>query len=187
MFDLDTFIADCLAANQEAQPRLAVKEVLDRAVSSPGEVAAVLAPDRAELVRLHVSDELTILKVVWAPGMSIRPHDHRTWASIGIYSGGEDNAFFRRDGIGLAESGGRELRPGDVCLLGDDTIHRVTNPTTEHAGAIHIYGGDFFTIERSEWDEESRLEQPYDVERTLRSFEQANADRGVAAGLDGET
>ncbi len=35
MFDLDTFIADCLTANQEAQPRLAIKEVLDRAVSMP--------------------------------------------------------------------------------------------------------------------------------------------------------
>lgn len=177
MFDLDTFIADCLAANQEAQPRLAVKEVLDRAVASPGEVAAALPPDRAELVRLHVSDELTILKVVWAPGMSIRPHDHRTWASIGIFSGGEDNAFFRRDDGGLTETGGKELRPSDVCLLGDDTIHRVTNPTREHAGAIHIYGGDFFTIERSEWDEDTLVEQPYDVEATLRNFEAANAGR----------
>ena len=175
MFDLDTFIADCLTANQEAQPRLAIKEVLDRAVSTPAEVAAALPPDCAELVRLHVSDELTILKVVWAPGMSIRPHDHRTWASIGIYSGGEDNAFFRRADGGLAPTGGKELRPSDACLLGDDTIHQVTNPTREHAGAIHIYGGDFFTIERSEWDEDTLVEQPYDVERTLRNFEAANA------------
>ncbi len=175
MFDLDAFIHDCLAANQEAQPRLAVKEVLDRAVSAPGEVADALPPDKAELARLYVSDELTILKVVWAPGMSIRPHDHRTWASIGIYSGGEDNAFFRREGTGLAESGGKELRPSDVCLLGDDTIHKVTNPTGEHAGAIHIYGGDFFAIERSEWDDETHVEEPYDVERTLRNFEKANA------------
>jgi predicted metal-dependent enzyme (double-stranded beta helix superfamily) len=175
MFDLDAFITDCLDANREAQRRLAVKEVLDRAVSTPGEVTAVLPPHKAELVRLYVSDELTILKVVWAPGMSIRPHDHRTWASIGIYSGGEDNAFFRREGAGLAESGGKELRPSDVCLLGDDTIHKVTNPTGEHAGAIHIYGGDFFTIERSEWDDETHVEEPYDVERTLRNFEKANA------------
>jgi predicted metal-dependent enzyme (double-stranded beta helix superfamily) len=177
MFDLDTFLADVVAARAQAQPRLAVKEVLDRAVSKPGEVAAALPPDRAELVRLHVSDELTVLKVVWAPGMSIRPHDHRTWASIGIYSGGEDNAFFRRDGHGLAESGGRELRPTDVCLLGDDTIHSVTNPTTRFAGAIHIYGGDFFAIERSEWDAETHVEAPYDVEATLRNFEKANAAR----------
>ena len=33
MFDLDTFLADVVAARAEAQPRLAVKEVLDRAVA----------------------------------------------------------------------------------------------------------------------------------------------------------
>ena len=75
----------------------------------------------------------------------------------------------------LSETGGKELRPTDVCLLGDDTIHKVANPTGEHAGAIHIYGGDFFAIERSEWDDETHTEQPYDVERTLRNFERANA------------
>mgnify|MGYP002683022095 CR=1 FL=1 len=82
---------------------------------------------------------------------------------------------FRRADGGLTQTGGKELRPSDACLLGDDTIHQVTNPTREHAGAIHIYGGDFFTIERSEWDEDTLVEQPYDVERTLRNFEAANA------------
>ena len=180
MFDLDTFVADCIAANQEAQPRLAVKEVLARAVAEPGALAEALPPQRAEIERLHVSDELTILKVVWAPGMSIRPHDHRTWATIGMYSGGEDNTFWRRDGAGLTRSGGKDLRPADVALLGDDTIHSVHNPTRDHAGAIHIYGGDFFTIERSEWDAETHVEAPYDVAATLANFEAANAEAANA-------
>lgn len=175
MFDLDGFVADCVAAGEEAQPRLAVKEVLERAVADPAGLAEALPPQRAEIERLHVTDELTIIKVVWAPGMSIRPHDHRTWAAIGMYTGGEDNTFWRRDGEGLARSGGTDLRPTDVCLLGDDTIHSVHNPTRQHAGAIHIYGGDFFTIERSEWDAETHVEQPYDVAATLRNFEAANA------------
>lgn len=174
MFDLDSFIADCLTASAEPQPRLAVKEVLDRAVSEPGALAAALPPDRAELVRLHVSDQLTVLKVVWAPGMTIRPHDHNTWATIGIYTGGEDNGFFRRAGTGVEPSGGRSLRVGDSCLLGDDTIHQVHNPTGEHTGAIHIYGGDFFSLPRSEWAGEPLTEQPYDVDRTLQLFEDAN-------------
>ena len=41
-------------------------------------------------------DELTVLHVVWAPRMTIYPHDHRMWAAIGIYAGQEDNSFFRR-------------------------------------------------------------------------------------------
>jgi predicted metal-dependent enzyme (double-stranded beta helix superfamily) len=173
-FDTDTFVADCLAARAETDPRRAVKEVLERAVSDPSAIAGALPPDRAEIEALHVSDELTILKVVWAPDMRIRPHDHRMWAAIGIYSGGEDNDFFRRSESGLASSGGRRLAPGDTVLLGDDTIHSVHNPTAQHAGAIHIYNGDFFATPRSEWDEATLEEQPYDMERTLRSFEEHN-------------
>ena len=178
MFDVDEFLSECLAANTADQPRLAMKEVLDRAVSDPTALAAALPPDRAQLTKLHVADDLTVLQVVWGPGQRIRPHDHRTWATIGIYSGGEDNSFYRRADGGLAESGGRELRPKDVCLLGDDTIHAVHNPTGEFAGAIHIYGGDFFEIERSEFDPETFEERPYDPATTLRDFEAANAALG---------
>jgi len=42
-------------------------------------------------------------------------------------------------------------------------------------GAIHVYGGDFFGTERSEWDPETLLEKSYSVEKTLRLFEEANA------------
>jgi len=43
------------------------------------------------------------------------------------------------------------------------------------AGAIHVYGGDFFAASHSEWDPETLLEQPFDMEKNLRLFEQANA------------
>jgi hypothetical protein len=43
------------------------------------------------------------------------------------------------------------------------------------AGAIHVYGGDFFAASRSEWDPETLLEQPFDMEKNLRLSEQANA------------
>ena len=174
-FDLDRFVSDCGAAVRDSDPRRAVKEVVARAVSDPEAVAAALPPDRAGIQPLHVSDALTILKVVWAPGMSIRPHDHRTWATIGIYAGQEDNAFFRRGEEGIVGSGGKVLRDRDTVLLGSDTIHSVTNPLASYTGAIHVYGGDFFTIERSEWDPETLEESPYDVERTLREFEEQNA------------
>ena len=174
MFDTDTFVARCIDAVHESEPRLAVRDVLREAVANPAAVATALPPERAEIVRLHVSPELTILKVVWAPGMSFGPHNHGMWASIGIYSGGEDNAFYRRADDTLTASGGKALRVGDVALLGDDTIHAVTNPTAEYAGAIHIYGGDFFATSRSEWRGAPYREQPYDVDYTLRYFEAAN-------------
>ena len=106
--------------------------------------------------------------------MTLAAHDHRMWAAIALYSGGEDNAFYRRAEPGLVESGGRSLRPGDVCLLGSEAIHAVTNPTSEYAGAIHVYGGDFFATARSEWTGDPLREQPYDVNRVLATFEAAN-------------
>ena len=44
-----------------------------------------------------------VLNVVWAPRMSIYPHDHRMWAVIGIYGGAEDNTLFRRGPQGLVK------------------------------------------------------------------------------------
>lgn len=178
MFDLDTFLADCVAATAEAKPRLALKEILARAVAEPAAVAEALPPERAGIERLHVSSDLTVIKVVWAPGMRIFPHDHRMWAAIGIYGGQEDNAFYRRSPEGVVPSGGTELRERDVALLGDDTIHAVVNPRRTYTGAIHVYGGDFFTQPRSEFDPETLEEGPYRVDRTMALFEAANAPEG---------
>ena len=176
MFDVDELIADCQRAVAESQPILAVKEVLERMASSPREVEAALPPTRGELVPLFASPELSILKVVWAPGMRVGPHNHLMWAAIGLYGGREDNEFYRRDGTRLARSGGCELHTGDVTLLGDDTIHAVVNPSRAFTGAIHVYGGDITAgTGRSEWDDATGEERAYDFERTKRLFEAANA------------
>jgi predicted metal-dependent enzyme (double-stranded beta helix superfamily) len=175
MIDIDQFVADCNAAIHETEPRPAVKEVLERAVRNPAELEQVLPATRAELVPLHVSDDLTVLKVVWAPGMTFRPHNHLMWAAIGLYGGQEDNTFYRRTGEGIVQSGGRQLHTGDVALLGDDTIHAVANPRATYTGAIHVYGGDITKRPgRSEWDEQTGGEVDYDFDRTRRYFEECN-------------
>ena len=174
MLDVDTLIADCIAANREREPLRAISEILTRAVSQPADIAAALPPVHGGINPLHVSPELTILNIVWAPRMTLAAHDHRMWAAIGLYSGGEDNTFYRRDEPGIVESGGKSLHPRDVCLLGPEAIHAVTNPTAEYTGAIHVYGGDFFATARSEWAGDPLREQPYDVHRVLAVFEAAN-------------
>jgi predicted metal-dependent enzyme (double-stranded beta helix superfamily) len=175
MFDLDRFLDDCRNAVREDQPQLAVRDVLTRAVRSPHDVAEVLPPVRAELVPLLVADDLTVLKVVWAPGMRIQPHNHLMWAAIGLYGGQEDNTFYRRSENGLTVSGGRELTTGDVAVLGDDVVHAIANPRTTFAGAIHVYGGDLTHRQgRSEWDE-SGTEVEADFARTRRMFDEVNA------------
>jgi len=54
-------------------------------------------------------------------------------------------------------------------------MHLETNPTSRFTGAIHVYGGDFFGADRSEWNPETLLERPYGVETALRLFEETNA------------
>jgi predicted metal-dependent enzyme (double-stranded beta helix superfamily) len=100
------------------------------------------------------------------------------WAVIGIYTGREDNIFWRRlpGTPGKVEAAGAQaLCERDAALLGHDIIHSVTNPIPRLTGAIHVYGGDFFDpTHRSEWDPETLLEGPFDPERAVRRFEEAN-------------
>ena len=178
MFDLDEFLDQCRRAGSETEPRLAVRDVVRQAVSEPTAIAERLRPERGGITLLHQADDVTVLNVVWAPGMSIYPHDHRMWAIIGIYEGQEDNAFFRREGPDaptITESGGKQLTTGEVLVLGDDTIHSVTNPLDRLTAAIHVYGGDFVNQPRSQWGPGERVERPYDIAQAEQRFADANA------------
>ncbi|WP_119462317.1 hypothetical protein [Rhodospirillaceae bacterium SYSU D60014] len=179
MFDLDEFIADCRSALAADTSHKLVRDVVARAVSNPAAMLKVLgAPTRAEIQRLYHTNDLTILNVVWGPRMTLMPHNHQMWAVIGIYSGREDNIFWRRvpgDPKGRVEAAGaRALCEKDAEPLGRDIIHSVTNPISRFTGALHVYGGNFFGAERSEWDPETLREQRYDMEKALRLFEEAN-------------
>jgi predicted metal-dependent enzyme (double-stranded beta helix superfamily) len=174
VFDLDAFLAACQDAAHESEPRLATREVLSRAMSTPGDVATALAPQSGGLALLHHADDLTVVHAIWPPGIELYPHDHRMWAAIGIYAGQEDNAFYRRAGTTLTPSGGKQLDVGDSVLLGDDTIHSVSNPSSRLTAAIHVYGGDFVNQLRSQWGPGAAEERPFDLDEAMRVFDEAN-------------
>ena len=95
MFDVEQFVVDCRTAFAEDATHKAVREVV--AMSDPTAVLKGLGePKRAEIRQLFHSDRLTIFNVVWAPMMTVMPHNHQMWAVIGIYTGREDNVFWRR-------------------------------------------------------------------------------------------
>ena len=180
-FDLDRLVADCGEAVSDHAPTKAVRDIVARAVSEPNSMIDVLGePTRGEIQRLHVSDELTVINVIWAPGMTIMPHNHNMWAVIGVYGGREDNIFWRRckdEPNGLVEAAGaKSIGPKEVRPLGEDVIHSVTNPTSQFTAAIHVYGGNFFEEERSEWDPLTLEEHPYDLDKNMALFERANAN-----------
>ncbi len=175
MFNLETFVEDCKAAVRLDPTHKSVAEVLKSYMSDPSAVMnAVGEPTSGGLKAIYKSPELTILNVVWKPEMVLMPHDHNMWAVIGIYSGREDNIFWRRldgDPQGRIEAAGaKALSAGDVTPLGKDVIHSVTNPISKYTGALHIYGGDFFEAERLEWEAEGLTERRWDPERAKALF-----------------
>src|SRR5262249_14235297 len=179
MFDLERFVADCRAAFAEDPGHKAVREVLARAVSDPSAVLAALGePERAGIGELFHSDRLTILNVVWSPGMAVMPPTNR-WGGVTAFARGGEATFSGGGGgapptgSGAAGAGARGERAAEP--LGVDIIHSVLNPIDRLTGAIHIYGGDFFAVERSEWDSLTLEEHPSDGERVRRTFEEANA------------
>jgi predicted metal-dependent enzyme (double-stranded beta helix superfamily) len=179
MFETEQFIADCRAALAADPTHKTIRDVLARAVAEPAAVLKGLGePKRAEIGKLFHSNSLTILNVVWAPGQIALPHNHRMWAVIGIYSGREDNIFWQRipgEPNRIEAAGARALSERDAMPLGSDVIHSVVNPIGRLTGAIHIYGGDFFAAERSEWDPLTLDEHRSDGEQARLRFEQANA------------
>ena len=172
---VEDIVARCQAALGEHTPVLAIRDVIDELVGDHARLERALGPvDGGGITALYNAADLTILHVAWTPGMKLNPHEHRMWAIIGMYGGQEDNSFYRRASGGLESAGGKELPAGEVLVMGEDVIHSVANSRRDFAVALHVYGGDFFGVERSEWDFESFLERPRDLARTRQLFEEAN-------------
>ena len=173
MFNKDRFIQDCIEAIPEA-----VREVVTEAVSNPRSIMSDLGePERAGIEALYRSPELTIINFAWAPCMSLMPHNHQMFSVVGIYSGREDNVFWRRTESSIEAAGAKSLGVGDVATLGTTIIHSVLNPIGKMTCALHVYGGDFFDpVEaRSEWDHETLTERPWDIDRVKLLFQEAQA------------
>ena len=175
MWSLDRFICDCRDAVTEGSDPGAIADAMAQAMSETDALIRALGPPEGPgIVPLYRARDLTILNVIWKPSMTVPPHDHQMWAAIGIYAGREDNIFWRRikdDPNGKIEAdGARSIGRGEWTPLGSDIIHSVTNPLSRLTGAIHVYGGDFFAVERSEWDAEHLHETRLDIERVKAMF-----------------
>jgi predicted metal-dependent enzyme (double-stranded beta helix superfamily) len=124
---------------------------------------------------LHSEPGLTVLHTVVNPGFVSPPHDHRTWAVIGVYDGQENNTFYRLiDGSRrIQQSGHRYLMRGEVLTLGEHEIHQIANPSGSKLIALHVYGKNIFEIERSAWDlatgDERRFKLALDSQGRVRS------------------
>ncbi|MFD2273775.1 hypothetical protein ACFS07_29540 [Undibacterium arcticum] len=85
--------------------------------------------------------------------------------------------FWRRTEATIEAAGAKSLGVGDVATLGRDIIHSVLNPIGKMTCAIHVYGGDFFEPDepRSEWDHETLIERPWNIDKVKSLFREAEA------------
>ncbi len=120
---------------------------------------------------IHRDDALTIMNIIWPPGVITEPHNHNSWAVIGIYQGREDNLLWQRDGDGIVPRGALTLAAGDTYAMDRDDIHTAFNPSQSLTGAIHIYEGDFLTTPKREWDPITHEERPRIMAETFAKFE----------------
>ncbi len=136
----------------------AVAEIVRRAIHKKPLVSQTDAPQS-----LHSEPGLTVLHTVVNPGFVSPPHDHRTWAVIGVYDGEENNTFYRliAGSRRIEQIGGRNVRPGEVLTLGLDAIHKIANPGSNKLIALHVYGKNILEIERSAWDLATGNERPF--------------------------
>ena len=177
MFEKERFIQDCIDAVKEGQA--SVREVVTAVVSNPNGIISELGePDHAGISPIYRAPELTIINFTWAPCMSLMPHNHQMFAVIGIYSGHEDNVFWKRTGTGIEAAGAKSLGVGEVATLGKNIIHSVLNPIGKMTTAIHVYGGDFFDTPRSQWNPETLEEEPSDGAVIRGIFQRENERLG---------
>lgn len=184
MFDQERFIQDCKSAIAEGQA--AIRELVTEAVAdSAGMMAELGEPEHAGIMPIYRAPDLTIINFVWAPCMSIMPHNHQMFSVVGIYSGREDNVFWRRTETAIEAAGAKSLGVGGVATLDRDIIHSVLNPIGKMTCAIHVYGGDFFAprAPRSQWDHETLVERPWNVDEVKARFRDAEARFNAAKTL----
>jgi predicted metal-dependent enzyme (double-stranded beta helix superfamily) len=157
MYQLDDLIRELRDARKSGAED-AVEEAMRRALAE-----RPLARDPNRFQVLHDEPGLTVLHVVVGGGFTSPPHDHRTWAVIGVYRGQEDNGFYKLvgDSRAIEPAGGRSVGEREILTLGTDTIHRIANPRHDPLIALHVYGRNVLTIDRSAWDPVTMRERPY--------------------------
>ena len=152
-----------------------IENILKEITADPQAILNTLGePTKGGIRSLYNDSNITILNIVWAPLMVLRPHDHNMWASIGVYGGREDNVYWERDGETVKAIGAKSLGRGDVGSLDTDGIHSVINPIKQLTAAIHVYGGDFFAPGRSQWQGEDLEEAPFSQKGLVKHFMESN-------------
>src|SRR5262249_26058018 len=157
-------------ASQPDQSRLFDRgsPLLERLVRDPDAIPAHYRRGSGQGTRphhgsylLHRSPGLIITSVVWAPGEFVGPHDHHTWAMIGVLANGIQEMRFRRvddrereDRAQLVRDRAYLVHSGEVSLLipDQDEIHQLNNFSDRPTVEVHVYGDNLYDLLRCSYN-----------------------------------
>ncbi|MGH7933734.1 MAG: hypothetical protein ACREQN_11295 [Candidatus Binataceae bacterium] len=161
MLHLDDLLT-ALRAARDVEDLTAIREIVAMAVAHPPVAAEKGDPHRLRI--LHNEDDLMVIHVVVPSGLASAPHEHRTWAAVGVYEGQEDNRFYRRlkQPDTIERASGRSVCKGDVLVMGSQVVHEISNPRQQPLMALHVYGRDLAATGRMAWDRTTFKPEPFD-------------------------
>lgn len=96
-------------------------------------------------------ERFSVVSFVWMPGHRTPIHDHTVWGLVGVMRGEELCEEFSSS---IRKVNSHKSRPGEVDRvspsIGD--IHVVSNPGTQTAVSIHVYGANIGAVRRHVYD-----------------------------------
>ncbi len=100
---------------------------------------------------------LCLFSLVVPPGAMTPVHDHLAWGLVGLYTGNQDEEFYRPERGRLELTRRRPLSPGDFYALlpPQDDVHRVRTTSTVTSVSIHLLANDTGCVLRHTYDEET--------------------------------
>ena len=159
-------VALCAKASETENPMSAVRAVMEdfRQDLAAIEHALSYIPGVGGNARqvFYRSPQLTMLKVCFPVGRRTPPHDHGTWATILLLSGGEKNTLYRSENGKLHKASEVTLEPGSILPMRAETVHVAECLGDRPAIGLHVYGGDIFTLPRRMWNPETLEEHKLD-------------------------
>ena len=160
-FELQQFIDEIRAAALGEEPVAQVRKLMTQAFSDPQAIRAAMPEYENDDEVLFEDDSVSIWFVRFVPGLHVPPHDHQTTATIGVFEGAEDNHFYLHENDRLVHKTTKRVGKGDVIALKPDGIHSVEAANHENSLGIHVYLAKLTTIERSLFDWETGVAQPF--------------------------
>lgn len=113
---------------------------------------------------------LAVFASAYSAGRGFPPHDHGNWAVVAGVEGVETDTYWRRIDDGTREGYAKlekgvvtQIAPGQASAMITGEIHSVTNETDETTISLHIYGKHVGFVDRSQFDPDTNIQEPFRV------------------------